>query len=283
MSRTFLRHGFTLIELSIVLVIIGLIVGGILAGNELVRAAKLRSLIKEVNQLTTAVNTFKGKYNCLPGDCARATQFFGTAGDCTVQLDDTATCSGDGNGLILSDSFYNHGGEHLYMAHHMKLAWLTDLPLTQPNDKSVLDAGLFLNLPGRNVLGSNAEKTIGYTVVPVLDSMIATSGSPVICSFPGSPPVLGNQITMGGQGIYYPYMHSRTNIAQPAMSGMDAYSIDAKMDDGHPARGKIIVPIYAYWAGMTNQPACNSSFGDNLSYNRTDDKARGGLMFLTSF
>lgn len=67
------KHGFSLIELSIALVIIALIVAGIVTGSELIKGAQLRGLIKETTQFASAVNTFRGKYNCLPGDC-RASQ-----------------------------------------------------------------------------------------------------------------------------------------------------------------------------------------------------------------
>jgi prepilin-type N-terminal cleavage/methylation domain-containing protein len=67
--------GFTLIEMSIVLVIIGLLVGGVLVGQDLIRAAQVRKTGTLIEQLNTAVNTFKLKYNCLPGDCANASDF----------------------------------------------------------------------------------------------------------------------------------------------------------------------------------------------------------------
>ena len=71
------KNGFTLIELSIVLVIIGLVVGGVLVGADLIKAAKIRSAVSDLDKITAAVNTFKLKYNCIPGDCASATGFFG--------------------------------------------------------------------------------------------------------------------------------------------------------------------------------------------------------------
>lgn len=72
------HSGFTLIEISITLIIIGLIIGGLLIGRDLIAAANLRRFVSNIEQYNTAINTFKNKYNCLPGDCAKATQFFGT-------------------------------------------------------------------------------------------------------------------------------------------------------------------------------------------------------------
>src|ERR1700678_1068516 len=60
--------GFTLIELSIVLVIIGLIIGGILTGQDLIKAAEARAQISQIEKYQTAVNAFYNKYGYLPGD-----------------------------------------------------------------------------------------------------------------------------------------------------------------------------------------------------------------------
>ena len=79
--------GFTLIELSIVLVIIGLIIGGILVGKDLIVAAANRAYISQLEKYNTATNAFKLKYGCLPGDCAIATK---------IGLQD----DGDGNGYV---------------------------------------------------------------------------------------------------------------------------------------------------------------------------------------
>src|SRR3982751_5469946 len=89
------EKGFTLIELSIVLVIIGLIVGGVLVGQDLIKAAEIRATISQIEKYNASVNTFRTKYNGMPGDLtadnAAAFGFVprtGTAG------------RGDGNGLI---------------------------------------------------------------------------------------------------------------------------------------------------------------------------------------
>src|SRR5438552_4058186 len=74
------RQAFSLVELSIVLVILGLLVGGILSGQSLIRAAELRSVTTEFSRYLAAVQSFKDKYFALPGDMANATAFWGIAG-----------------------------------------------------------------------------------------------------------------------------------------------------------------------------------------------------------
>ncbi len=69
------KDGFTLLELSIAIVIIGLVIGGVMVGKSLVNASEIRRKINELNIITAAVNTFKTKYNCIPGDCINTTDF----------------------------------------------------------------------------------------------------------------------------------------------------------------------------------------------------------------
>ena len=103
------RSGFTLLELSIVLVIIGLLAGGILVGRDLIHAAELRSVVSDVDKFTAAANTFRLKYNCIPGDCTNATDYWGTdPGGCPDtpgnSVPKTATCNGTGNGRLADSS-----------------------------------------------------------------------------------------------------------------------------------------------------------------------------------
>lgn len=70
-----MRHhqsAFTLIEIAIVLVIIGLLLGGVLKGQELITQAKIKNLINDFNGVTTAVYAYQDRYKALPGDDAGA-------------------------------------------------------------------------------------------------------------------------------------------------------------------------------------------------------------------
>jgi len=107
-ERVFMRHGFSLVELSIVLVILGLLTGGILTGQNLIRAAELRSVTTQMQRYQSSIYTFRDKYLALPGDMRNATDFWGSAGgngtDNTcwaAQTKETPeTCNGNGNGLV---------------------------------------------------------------------------------------------------------------------------------------------------------------------------------------
>ena len=69
-----MRKGFTLVELSIVLVIIGLLIGGILVGQSMISTSKVVAFVSQIQHIDAEVEAFKAKYNYLPGD---APQFSG--------------------------------------------------------------------------------------------------------------------------------------------------------------------------------------------------------------
>lgn len=104
---------FSLVELSIVLVILGLLVGGILSGQALIKGAAMRSYIKQHDQYYTAAMNFRDKYFGLPGDITNATSFWGQAAAPLACLNtastDARTCNGDGDGqLYVSASSYEY-------------------------------------------------------------------------------------------------------------------------------------------------------------------------------
>ena len=72
MNRKYAR-GFTLIEIAIVLVIIGLLLGGILKGQELITSARVRNLISQQDGVKAAFFGFQDRFRALPGDYTAAT------------------------------------------------------------------------------------------------------------------------------------------------------------------------------------------------------------------
>jgi prepilin-type N-terminal cleavage/methylation domain-containing protein len=62
------QAGFTLVEIAIVLVIIGLLLGGILKGQEMITQAKIKNVVNDFNGITAAVNSYQDRYRSLPGD-----------------------------------------------------------------------------------------------------------------------------------------------------------------------------------------------------------------------
>jgi prepilin-type N-terminal cleavage/methylation domain-containing protein len=110
--KRFSRSGFTLVEISLVLVIIGLIVGGIVVGQSVMRSSQVQSVITDVNTYSNAIRQFQQKYNYLPGDMPTATTFWGVNSsvthndllNCAWQgvtiASTTSTCDGNGDGSI---------------------------------------------------------------------------------------------------------------------------------------------------------------------------------------
>ena len=71
--------GFSLMEMAMVLVVIGLIAGGIVGGKALIRASELRSVSSDKQKFQTAITAFEERYNYLPGDLPNATKIWGAA------------------------------------------------------------------------------------------------------------------------------------------------------------------------------------------------------------
>ena len=66
------QTGFTLIELAIVLVIIGLLLGGVLRGQELINSAKVKNMARDFQNVQVYIYGYQDKYKALPGDDANA-------------------------------------------------------------------------------------------------------------------------------------------------------------------------------------------------------------------
>jgi prepilin-type N-terminal cleavage/methylation domain-containing protein len=86
------QAGFTLVEIAIVLVIIGLLLGGILKGQEMIAQAKIKNIINDFNGINAAVNSYQDRYRALPGDDINAGTRWQTQG----------AFAGDGTGTFNS-------------------------------------------------------------------------------------------------------------------------------------------------------------------------------------
>jgi prepilin-type N-terminal cleavage/methylation domain-containing protein len=84
------QSGFTLVEIAIVLVIIGLLLGGILKGQEMITQAKIKNIINDFNGITAAMNAYQDRYRALPGDDQNA----------ATRWTNPLAISGDGNGQL---------------------------------------------------------------------------------------------------------------------------------------------------------------------------------------
>ena len=82
--------GFTLIEIAIVLVIIGLLLGGVLKGQELITGARVRNLISQQDGIKAAFFGFQDRFRALPGDYAAA----------STNINGVSRSNGNGNGRI---------------------------------------------------------------------------------------------------------------------------------------------------------------------------------------
>lgn len=107
MSKQMKRQaGFTLVELAVVMIIIGLLIGGVLKGQELIGNAQVTSTVSQIKGIDAATSTFRDMYNAVPGDMANANA---RLANCAAI---GAACSdGDGNQRLDSTPGGAPGGE----------------------------------------------------------------------------------------------------------------------------------------------------------------------------
>jgi prepilin-type N-terminal cleavage/methylation domain-containing protein len=203
------NKAFTLVELSIVLVIIGLIIGGIMLGRYLKERSDLRSVINDFQKYRAQIQLFKDQYDALPGDFNNAYTFWGASCDATP-----ANCNGDQDGLIEWQTGTANDNEGFRAWQHLYLSGIGDFPSTGLAYGTGRQANIGQNVPASKLPGGGYSIlqviTWGYTNMPTSNTI--SLGTAVTNTYAGG------------------------NILTP----QQAYFIDSKIDDGLAGSGNVL-------------------------------------------
>jgi prepilin-type N-terminal cleavage/methylation domain-containing protein len=229
-------RGFTLVELCIVLVIVGLLTGGVMMGGHLIRAAEVRSVVTETQQFIAANNTFRLKYNALPGDMHNATAMWGIAGGdgqnnaCYTTISKgPETCNGDGNGQI-SGNVPEFNERYRYWQH-------------------LANSGI---IPGAFIGTNAAHAGYSYPYVRGINAPGTRLASDALW-------YAAWVTAMPGNAVYFAAPPGNTlRITFGALTPEENRNIDSKIDDGLPGKGKVMVFKGSNIVGVDN---CSTAGG----------------------
>jgi prepilin-type N-terminal cleavage/methylation domain-containing protein len=250
--------GFSLLELSIVLVIIGLLAGGVMVGQDLARQAELRSVTTDVQKIVISINAFRNKYSSYPGDMPNATAYWGSAtcpGDFSTPGTGTTTCNGNNDGIINGSSAANI--ERYRFWQHLSNAGLLE--------------GQYTGVPSS---ASHTSLTVGQNV-PRLKANVGLQiyfFTDLTSNF--SKPGIRHSLMLFNQGS------AAIASGQAAFSTEEAFALDTKTDDGLPGMGILLSPSSAY----TSAPNCvDSAVASTARYNLTVKGNQCVLNYVTGW
>lgn len=237
-SRHEIRHSpaFSLIELTMVIMVIGLLVGGIMAGQSMVRNSELQIVMTDVTKYQSAVDDFKKQYKAIPGDMIDATEYWDVSTACSGAAAN-GTCNGDGDGILDDPSGAGASGEPYQFWRQLTLAGRIS-----GNYSGTAGAG-------------GAFHAVGGTNVPKGVFKTSTWETYYL-----SPTYAGDALTYSNANYnnYLRFGASTTNGPNSGaiLSPGDAKKIDEKMDDGKPAMGRTIA---GRWDDCTDSATRNGS------------------------
>lgn len=240
-----MKRGFSLVELSIVLVILGLMAGGVMAGRSIIRGAELRSIATDFERYALASQAFVDKFQAMPGDMENATSYWGaihvTPATCITlpSPNKKATCNGTGDGLINPGTFYAPDGYERYQY------WLhlSNAGLIEGNYTGLTaNAGAFGNDPGTNVPKSRIRG--GWSVF----SNVFDYSSGNAEWFP--------------RKYNHPFLLS---MSGSSLTPSELWSLDSKLDDGKATYGR----VFAFKRTGSFWPNCATSDTMTADYNVT--------------
>ncbi len=218
------KHAFTLLELAIVLVVTGLILGGIVTGRTLVRSMEVRSIITQHETFFTATMAFREKFGHLPGDMPNAASLWGaadgstgsTAGCATTIGTGTQTCNGGGNGII--SRVTTSSNEAFRFWQHLANAGLIGGTFTGVTDGSTTYSATSRNVPTGRIANS------GWDIV----HLTASGNAYLFDNYYGNTFEFGTSLP--------------NNIfVGPVFTSRELLNLDTKLDDGKPATGKVVL------------------------------------------
>jgi len=231
--------GFTLVELAIALMIIGILLGGVLKGQELIQSARATQFVRQINSYDTALKAFYSLYNAFPGDMNNPSS---KIPNCT-----TAPCSVAGNFDRMLDTRYLTPGAIPTMANAIlgenRNFWvhLAKANLINGIDTTIVDGTPFSGIWGKE-LPAGPVSDSGFTAEYYWHS------NPAVF-------VSGNYYVIRALGD-----------GDWALSGSIGSYIDGKLDDGLPEKGDI---RYANTTGNAGDVYCGSATGYNMVKGRT--------------
>lgn len=266
-------------ELSVILVIVGILVGAIIGGQHLMHTVRLNKVLEQKETFEAGFSLFAERYRELPGDMRNATDYWGAINDTEHCLTPrttrsgnnigvgtgTETCNGDSNGMIgdwssvaatLAHERFR-AWQHLYNAGIVHTAYTGHRGSTGEYDAE----------PDRNV-PSGPFNSSGWSVARIGDYSGSSSTTNEFFNR-----TYGNLLIFGAEKDGFPTMN-------PILTPAEAFNIEAKVDDKLPDRGNVTAVLSNTSPISLCTTAAGNSTGFGATYNTDSEEVACALYFL---